>query len=492
LKKPTGRIPTTDEAGLVRRAQGGDREAFAELFTRLHQPVLNYIYHTLGDLQAAEDVTQDAFIRAHQHLERLGPPWDFKSWVYRIASNLAIDDLRGRKRLVEMPDEGEETESMPEAPTTRRPIERKVQQDELRRSVWGTLDRMPTSYRQALILREISGLSYDEVARSLECTYANARQMVHRARMQFREMHGLRVVLAGGASRCQTLGDMLSAYHDGELGKQERRAVETHIAACPDCRETRDDLKRVGALLAGLTPILPSPQWTARLLDRLDSGPPSGGAAGSGGAGGGGGDGGLPAAPGLGSAVPWIALAVGAPIVAAGLLVGGWLFFRDGPPPTPTPAVAGPLPPAASPTRAAATRTPTPPPASATSTASPTATLTPTLEPPSAFAPVDVNCRDYSGADGRIIGTFRAEATAPIEGRNEDSSWWWIPNPDWLGHCWVWSGAVEERGDLSAVPLIRLPSPTPPGCWVRPVTQGALVCVVPCPPNAYPGGACSP
>ncbi len=489
MKKPAGRVPTTDEAGLVRRAQSGDREAFAELFTRLHQPVLNYVYHTLGNLQAAEDVTQDAFFRAHQHLERLGPPWDFKSWVYRIATNLAMDDLRGNKRLVEMPEEGEESEPMPEAPTTRRPLERRVQQDELRRSVWGTLDRMPTTYRQALILREITGLSYEEVARSLECTYENARQLVHRARLQFREMHGLRLVLAGGAARCQTLGDMLSAYHDGELGKQERRSVETHISACPDCRETRDDLKRVGALFAGLAPILPSPQWTARLLDRLGSGPPSGAGVGMGG----GGPTLAPApAPGLGGAAPWIVLAVGAPIVAAGLLMGGWLLTHDAPAATPTPAVAGPLPPAASPTAAAtATARPgTPAPASLSPT--PTTTATPTLAPPSAFAPVDVNCRDYSGSIGGVVGTFQAGATAPIEGRNDDSSWWWIPNPNWMGHCWVWSGAVEERGDLSVVPLVLFASPTPPGCWVRPVTQGALTCVLPCPPNAYPGGACWP
>jgi len=510
LKRETGRIPTTDEAGLVRRAQGGDREAFAELFSRLHQPVLNYVYHTLGDLPAAEDVTQDAFIRAHQHLDRLGPPWDFKSWVYRIASNLAIDDLRGRKRLVEMPEDSEETEPMPEAPTTRRPLERRVQQDELRRSVWGTLDQLPTSHRQALILREISGLSYEEVARSLECTYENARQMVHRARLQFRQLHGLRMVLAGGAGRCQTLGDMLSAYHDGELGKRERRAVETHIASCPDCRETRDDLKRVGALFAGLTPVLPSAEWTAGILDRLGSGPSSGGGVGagtgseggtggSGGAGGGGtgggsgaGGGAAASAPGLAGALPWIALAVGAPILAAGLLIGAWLLTREPPTPAPTVTVAAPLPPAASPTAAAATRTPSPGPASPTLTPSPTATPTPTLAPPAVFAPMDVNCRDYSGSLGRIIGTFRAESTAPIEGRNEDSTWWWIPNPDWMGHCWVWAGAVEESGDLSAIPLIRLPSPTPPGCWVISQTQSGTVCVVPCPANAYPGGACSP
>ena len=482
---------------LVHRAQRGDREAFADLFTRLHQPVLNYAYHMLGDLQAAEDVTQEAFIRAHQNLAHLGPPWDFKSWVYRIASNLAVDHLRRGKRLVEMP-EGEDTEPMPEAPTTRRPIERRVQDDELRQSVWGTLNRMPTSYRQALVLREFSGLSYEEVARSLECSYENARQLVHRARMQFREMHGLRLALAGGAARCQTLGDMLSAYHDGELDKKQRRAVEAHIAACPYCRETRDDLRKLGALFAGLAPVLPSADWVSSVVERLaaEPAPPPGPGVGGGGASAGGGGGqalALPAGSGGGSGgglTPWILLGVGAPLLLIGLAV--LIFFLRGeallaptPPPPPPPA----------PTAAASTpdASPTDEPQSLpSSTPSPSPTPTPTLGPPIAYAPVDVNCRRLASASGEIIGTFRSGSEAPIEGRNEDWTWWWIPNPDWMGHCWVWSGAVEERGDLSAVPLIRLPTPTPPGCWVRPATQGNLICVVPCPPNAFPGGACQP
>lgn len=485
-----------DQVALVHRAQRGDQEAFAELFTRLHRPVLNYVYHLLGDVPSAEDVTQEAFVRAHQRLKQLGPPWDFKSWIYRIASNLAMDHLRAGKRLVEMPEE-QEPERMIEAPTTRRPTERGVQRDEAREGVWGTLEQLPTAYRQALVLRELNGLSYDEVARSLECTYANARQLVHRARMRFREAHGLRVALAGGA-RCRSLGDMLSAYHDGELGRKERKAVEAHITACPDCRETRDDLRALGAILAGLAPVLPSPAWTAQVLDRLGvqapasgaGGGPGGSGAGSGpgGAGGGGGPGWLTS----GRIGPGWLIGLGLPLAAATLLLMALILFNRGSGATPP----GPPPPLPMPPEGGSTPEPTATPAAEepdTPTPIVTATPTPTLGPPMAFAPVDVNCRRLPSAGGEIIGTFRLGSEAPIDGRNVDWTWWWIPNPDWIGHCWVWDGAVVTSGDISQVPLILLVSVTPePGCWVRTVTQGSLVCVVPCPPNASPGGACTP
>jgi RNA polymerase sigma-70 factor (ECF subfamily) len=178
------RVPDNIDIGLVQQARAGDGEAFTELFNRLHQPVLNYVYHMLGDRQRAEDVTQDAFIRAHDRLDKLGPPYDFKSWVFRIASNLAIDMLRRERRLVNL----DEDEPMmpPDGPTTRRPAERKVQRQQEKRAVWASLDQLPTNYRQALVLREINQFSYQEVSHALDVSYSNARQLVHRARMQFR------------------------------------------------------------------------------------------------------------------------------------------------------------------------------------------------------------------------------------------------------------------------------------------------------------------
>ncbi|TFH36540.1 MAG: RNA polymerase sigma factor, partial [Anaerolineales bacterium] len=198
MKRGRAKVASGDWAELVHRAQAGDGDAFTELFQQLHSPVLNYIYRTVGDRQVAEDVTQDAFIRAHQRIGQLGPPFDFKSWVFRIASNLAIDSLRQSKRFVDLDEPMEPLGPM----TTKRPAERRVQQDQARKSVQDTLALMPTAYRQAIVLRELNGLGYQEVATTLECSYDYARQLVHRARLNFRELHGMRLLATSGAVQC--------------------------------------------------------------------------------------------------------------------------------------------------------------------------------------------------------------------------------------------------------------------------------------------------
>lgn len=166
-----------DAIALVRRAQSGDRDAYAALFDRFHQPVVGYLYHLVGERQAAEDVAQDAFIRAYERIGLLGPPWNFKGWIYRIAGNLAMNHLKRERRLVE----SDEPELMAEPPTTRRPSERRVVRGELQQSVRRALEGIPAPLRQALVLREVNGLSYEEMADALSVSYDNARQLVHRA-----------------------------------------------------------------------------------------------------------------------------------------------------------------------------------------------------------------------------------------------------------------------------------------------------------------------
>jgi len=81
------------DGDLVRQAQRGDRDAFAELFTRYEGRIFGYVYRMVGDRAWAEDLTQEAFIRAHQHLGRLGPPYDFKSWLYRTGPINALTKM---------------------------------------------------------------------------------------------------------------------------------------------------------------------------------------------------------------------------------------------------------------------------------------------------------------------------------------------------------------------------------------------------------------
>lgn len=478
------KAPQSDWAELVQRAQAGDGDAYSELFQQLHTAVLNYIYRTVGDRPAAEDITQDAFIRAHQRINQLGPPYDFKSWVFRIASNLAIDSLRRNKRYVDLDEPVDPLGPM----TTKRPAERKVQQDQVRQSVQGTLALMPTAYRQAIVLRELNGLGYQEVASALECSYDNARQLVHRARLNFRELHGIRLMASSGAVRCRQMDDLLSAFQDGELSKDDQKAVRKHIKSCEHCKETEKDLRAIAGLVAGLTPILPSPTWVQSVLERLQSqglqpapaqaapiqptaAQPTPAASVSP-------VGEMPvaAASATTSWVVKIGMVLMAGLIGAGALItaGAWLYnqFSNQPsqadptavqetvqaiidltPPTPTKAVA-----------LATTEPVVQPPPLPTHT--PTLVMaedTPiSLGPPIAIALVNSNCRAGPNSIYDIVDYLLADEQSPIVGRDAGWFWWAVERINSSGTCWVANNLTDEIGDTSQVPILPAPpTPTP-------------------------------
>ena len=468
----------TDESMVVlaKRAQRGDSEAFAELFNAVHQPVLNYVYRIVGDQQAAEDVTQDAFIRAHERLPRLGPPWDFKSWVFRIAGNMALDYLRANKRFVDLEEPGE----MSGPPTTRRPAEKRVQREEARRDVEATLALLAVPFRQALALREMSGMSYQEVAQVMDVSYDNARQLVHRARLQFREAHGLRMMASSGAARCQVLDDLLSAYLDGELSPERRKAIREHIASCENCQETERDLQKVAGLVAGLIPILPSPGWAQGVLDQLGIFPgnpapaqaESGASAAGSGGGSAGGAGALESLAG-GWSAKLIVGGLGGLIGLSVLLIAGAYALGLLPPSSAIPPAAAVqatveaemarsplLLPETAPTSTPNEAPPPPPPIDSPT---PTPTLTEEPGPPFVIARMNANCRFGPGSIYDVVGYLLEGQRSAVAGRDAASTWWWIERVEGYGRCWVWDDLVEREGDFSQVPVVPAPpTPTPP------------------------------
>jgi len=494
---PKRRGPDPQLVARVQQAQAGDEQAFTELFEQLHPAVLNYAYQVLGDGPSAEDVTQDAFVVAHQRLGMLGPPFDFKSWVFRIAGNLAIDQIRKDRRLVDL----EDADVMGEPPTTRRPPEKQVRRAEQQRQIRRTLDRLPPAYRQALVLREIHELSYDELARALECSYDSARQVVHRARLRFREAHGLQLRIAGASQRCSELGDMVSAYQDGELTGEAEAQVREHLAACPHCRGTQEDLRAVAAMLVLLPPLLPSPHWTQQVLQQLQQGAdagqgaakvrakmveqprphaaeplppegqiPAGGGSSSGAQGGGMGSGGegdlagasLHAASG-GRWLAGLLFGAAAMVGLAGVLFLGWRAtygLASSPPVNTMPVALGSPANPGEPTRFV-TATPVVGVSSTAPTHTPTPTATPsptgTEEAPTGTAAQNANCRTGPGTVYRNVATLLKDQMTPLDGRNAESTWWWIPMPGGSGHCWVWGDSLSITGPAASRPVIAAP-----------------------------------
>ena len=165
-----------DDAELVARAKAGDTAAFERLFERYHAPILNYVHRMVGDRALAEDLTQDAFVKAYKALGNTRPDLAFKAWLYRIATNTAISYLRRKKLIRWVPILGTQDYASNES------IERTVGH---RHDVQAALDQLPTHYAAVLILRHYEGLSLAETAQALGISENAAKLRLFRARKAF-------------------------------------------------------------------------------------------------------------------------------------------------------------------------------------------------------------------------------------------------------------------------------------------------------------------
>jgi|WetSurMetagenome_2_1015567.scaffolds.fasta_scaffold447284_1 RNA polymerase sigma factor (sigma-70 family) len=164
-----------NEQDLISMAQRGDREAYGELVCMHRAGTINVVYRMCGDAAAAEDAAQEAFIRAWQHLGSFQPRATFRSWLYRIAVNAALDGLRREKPTADVEELGEVL------PSSER-VEARVEQDQrierVRRAVLG----LPDAARAVLVLREYEGLSYEEIAAALEIPMGTVMSRLNYAR----------------------------------------------------------------------------------------------------------------------------------------------------------------------------------------------------------------------------------------------------------------------------------------------------------------------
>jgi RNA polymerase sigma-70 factor (ECF subfamily) len=159
VSKPAPAIDET-ELHLITRAQQGDRQAFGELVRRHRAGVVNVVYRMSGDANLAEDAAQEAFIRAWQHLSGYRPRSPFRNWLYRIATNAALDALRREKQTVDV--DGLQLAASSEGP------EATVEGLERAERVQEAVAALPPASRAVLVLREYEGLSYREIAETLE------------------------------------------------------------------------------------------------------------------------------------------------------------------------------------------------------------------------------------------------------------------------------------------------------------------------------------
>ncbi|HSE13842.1 MAG TPA: sigma-70 family RNA polymerase sigma factor [Rudaea sp.] len=165
------------DADLVLRCRNGDRRAFDDLLGRHARQVFAAAYRILHDREDAFDVTQSAFLSAYEHLDRYDPGQPFRTWLYRIAVNQALDLIRARRPAEALADETVDDHQGPDELAARDANDVALQ---------GALTRLNVDYRTVIVLKHLQGCSYDEMALILECPVKTVKSRLFTARQALR------------------------------------------------------------------------------------------------------------------------------------------------------------------------------------------------------------------------------------------------------------------------------------------------------------------
>lgn len=180
-----------DEASLISSARLGDLDAYNRLVLAYQDLVYSQAYRMIGEAEAADDATQEAFISAYRNLKSYRGG-SFKSWLLRIVTNASYDELRRRKRRPTQPlepvdDEDEEVESPHWLADPGESPEEASERAELNRALQHCLSELPDDFRSVVVLVDINGMDYDEAAEAVGKPLGTVKSRLARARLRLRD-----------------------------------------------------------------------------------------------------------------------------------------------------------------------------------------------------------------------------------------------------------------------------------------------------------------
>jgi RNA polymerase sigma-70 factor (ECF subfamily) len=185
-------VQTDPDAALMLRAKRGDRAAFAELVEKYKQPVMNFVFRSLRDEIEAEDLAQNVFLQTWKSRSRYRQTAKFSTWLFTIARNLCLNEIRRRSR--------HPAESIEEAHAEHEDLPRQQYEDksqiappdkllhgELAQKIEEALTELPEAQRTAILLCRQDELSYEEIAGVLDCSLSATKSLIHRGRETLKE-----------------------------------------------------------------------------------------------------------------------------------------------------------------------------------------------------------------------------------------------------------------------------------------------------------------
>jgi RNA polymerase sigma factor (sigma-70 family) len=240
---PSALLRLRSDEQLIALFRAGSEEAFETLHDRYRQRLFGYVRQMLsaGTKADAEDVLQDVFVRAYGALRADGREVNVRAWLYRVAHNRCIDQLR---RPVPAPSDVFDASR---GPALQDPMDAAQRREDLRRLV-ADVAQLPDQQRSALLMREIDGLAYVDIAAALDVTVPAVKSLLVRAR------GGLAEAMVARDTDCEVIrADLLEAY---ERGVKASARARRHLRECSSCREYKAALRSMRKSFAALSPAL--------------------------------------------------------------------------------------------------------------------------------------------------------------------------------------------------------------------------------------------
>jgi RNA polymerase sigma-70 factor, ECF subfamily len=186
-------LQSLSDQEVVALARQGREAAYRELIRRYERPVFSLIYRMVRDRALAEDLAQDTFVKVLNALESYRSEYKFSSWIFKIANNVAIDQLRRREvdtlSLDGAPDamtrDDIEATALQATDRTETPLA-ELESRELGKLIEGAIAKLRPEYRACILLRHVEGRSYEEIAEALDLPLGTVKTYIHRARLELR------------------------------------------------------------------------------------------------------------------------------------------------------------------------------------------------------------------------------------------------------------------------------------------------------------------
>jgi len=180
-----GALVMDADVDLMLKFQAGDVSAFEQLMCKHQKSVINTIYRFIGNRVEAEELAQEVFLKVYNSAQKYEPKAKFSTWLYKIATNLCLNELRKKRfETVSLDDLGEETNDLIDARHIPPDITLKNERVAL---IKKAVESLPEKQRMALILREYNDLSYKEIAEVMRCSVASVQSRLQRAKSTLKE-----------------------------------------------------------------------------------------------------------------------------------------------------------------------------------------------------------------------------------------------------------------------------------------------------------------